>query len=375
MNVKSKITGIIAKKELSKPGNKIRILLFPRTGLGNLIQFTPFLSQLRKMASNAFLHLVVRNKSQYELVSKNPNVDKITVCDVYSSTVFSLLRNFPLWRRILGKSDLAFTGGGLSTAFLARITGAKVVLGFISDEESYRSRVLCRIVFSFRIPVIKQNHEVMEYLRFLAFLPQDRANLFTKDLETSIYVTSNDREKVASRVRKYPRISPTLIIHPGGDMPGKLWPPKYFAQICQGFSGRVILVGGEKEVRVANEIINISSGSRILNLTGQTSLGETVALFEQADLVLSNDNVAAHIAAAVDKPCVAVFGPTDERNCGPWSKNALIIKDMSLACRPCYRLYSGVINCTNPDTYLCLKLVKPAIVFEAIEGLVFRGLC
>ncbi len=103
--------------------------------------------------------------------------------------------------------------------------------------------------------------------------------------------------------------------------------------------------------------------TNIINLAGRTDLKELVALIAGARAVVSNDTGPMHIAAAFNKPLVALFGPTDPVKTGPYgwqkNKNFRVIKS-GASCSPCFKK-----KCSN---FICMKNISVDEVFEAIEG-------
>src|SRR5690606_37677714 len=72
-----------------------------------------------------------------------------------------------------------------------------------------------------------------------------------------------------------------------------------------------------------------------LNLGGRTSLRELCALIEGASLVVANDSGPMHVAAAMNRPLVTVFGPTNPVRTGPYRRSDTVVR-LAIACSPCY---------------------------------------
>jgi len=98
-----------------------------------------------------------------------------------------------------------------------------------------------------------------------------------------------------------------------------------------------------------------------LNLAGQTSLPELVEWIRLSELMICNDTGPMHIAAALGKPVVAMFGPTDPRRTGPYRQTQDVIQ-VELPCVPCFSA-----ACANARPLECLFEITPRAVFERIQ--------
>jgi ADP-heptose:LPS heptosyltransferase len=81
-----------------------------------------------------------------------------------------------------------------------------------------------------------------------------------------------------------------------------------------------------------------------LNLAGKTNLRQLVALLERAELVIANDSGPMHIAAALGRPLVTMFGPTNPVRTGPYRRDDAVIR-VDIPCSPCYSRRCSHISC------------------------------
>ncbi|MDD4553864.1 MAG: glycosyltransferase family 9 protein [Bacteroidales bacterium] len=100
-----------------------------------------------------------------------------------------------------------------------------------------------------------------------------------------------------------------VVVFAGAQMKYRQWSPRNFAIICDfirsSLSFDVVLIGSKGDIRVAREIINHSHHS-LIDLTGKTSMAQVIAIMANAKFVLTNDTAAAHLAPALDTPCIAL---------------------------------------------------------------------
>jgi lipopolysaccharide heptosyltransferase II len=132
------------------------------------------------------------------------------------------------------------------------------------------------------------------------------------------------------------------VLAPGSNRAAARWPAERFAEVGDGLEAagfRVVLSGREADAPVTGALAN-AMARRPFDLTGRTRLGALAAVLERATLLVANDSGASHLAAAVDCPTVAVFGPTDPALTFPYEDGRRFV---SVAApidheRPCFDL-------------------------------------
>lgn len=132
---------------------------------------------------------------------------------------------------------------------------------------------------------------------------------------------------------------PVAVFCPGAEYgPAKRWPAHYYAELAQQLHAQgyaVWLIGSPKDKEVADKIIALGNRQEI-NLCGNTDLAEAIALMACADLVVSNDSGLMHIAAALNRPLLAIFGSSSPQFTPPLSEQAQVLK-LDLPCSPCFK--------------------------------------
>ena len=139
---------------------------------------------------------------------------------------------------------------------------------------------------------------------------------------------------------------PLVVFAPGAEFGGaKRWPPAHFGQLAQHILARdpqaqVALLGSPKDAGTCNEVLAAVAGaaapasSGLVSLAGKTSLSDAVALIARSAAVVSNDSGLLHVASGLNRPVIAIYGPTDPDHAPPFSELAASIS-LRLDCSPC----------------------------------------
>lgn len=155
---------------------------------------------------------------------------------------------------------------------------------------------------------------------------------------------------------------PVLVLCPGAEYgPAKRWPSQHFGKVGQDAIAagmQVWLLGSGKDSEVAEEIRQTCPEA--INLCGNTSLTQAIDLIAVASQVISNDSGLMHVAAALDKPMVAIYGSSSPDFTPPLSAKAKLAH-LALECSPCFER-------TCPLGHLkCLEDLAPNIVWQKLE--------
>lgn len=136
---------------------------------------------------------------------------------------------------------------------------------------------------------------------------------------------------------------PILILCPGAEFgPAKRWPPAHFAAVAEHYvtqGGQAWILGSPKEQPAADALLAaVAKKYRafVMNLAGRTQLLEAVDLMALADHVVTNDSGLMHLAAAVGRRVIAVFGSTSPDFTPPLSALSQVV-NTDIACRPCFQ--------------------------------------
>lgn len=145
----------------------------------------------------------------------------------------------------------------------------------------------------------------------------------------------------------------------------KRWPAEYYAEVANAALDKgwaVWLFGSDKDIPVTT-VINQATQNRCQDWGGKTKLGDAIDLMALCDTVISNDSGLMHVAAALNKKLVAIYGSSDPHHTPPMQAEA-VIEYLGLACSPCFERTCPL---KNADEKLgCLKQIKPQTILQKI---------
>lgn len=155
---------------------------------------------------------------------------------------------------------------------------------------------------------------------------------------------------------------PVLGLCPGAEYgEAKRWPLEHYAEVARAAHAhgwRVWLFGSEKDLPYTAEI-NRLSHQVCEDFGGKTKLGDAIDLMSLCDAIVSNDSGLMHVAAALDKKLIAIYGSSDPHHTPPMSSKA-VIEYLGLECSPCFQRECplGHLN--------CLEKIYPSIVIKRL---------
>jgi heptosyltransferase-3 len=335
-----------------------RILVIKLKQPGDVLVSTPVIAALKAAWPDSHLTYLVP-KGTEAMVADHPGLDGLFVVDRRGATWEETLRFLRKLRQARFDLVLELSGGDRG-AIYSFLTGAKERLGFEHPRQPIWQRHACFTRLLPRPPVkmhlVDQN---LEAVRALGHTPKNPRLQFFWNQEVEAQV----QELLASH---HLRDRPFVVMHPGAGWHFKCWTPSGYARVIEAFEKEwnlPVVLTGSKAAHEQDLLAAILQECRAnpLNFAGRLSLKELGALIARARLFFGMDSAPMHLAAAVNTPAVALFGPSGVFNWGPWGKGHLVIKK-DWECLPC-----GKDGCQGSKISRCLVELTPEEVLERMR--------
>lgn len=187
---------------------------------------------------------------------------------------------------------------------------------------------------------------------------------FSSILLPKLRVDEGKRHQAVSKLAVNEK-KPMVALMPGAEFgPSKRWPAEYFGELASMFGQdgfEVYIFGSPKDHAIGEEVVASSRGSAT-NLCGQTSLEEVVDLISLAKIAVTNDSGLMHVAAAVGRPVIAIYGSITPDYTPPLT-DAAEIQYLNLECSPCWQK-----QCPYGH-YNCLRNLAVSRVYQSANKL------
>jgi heptosyltransferase I len=366
--------------------NFSKILLIKLSAVGDVVQTLPVLNKLRRRYPQAQIDWLTMPTAA-ELLAHNPAISNVIE--------FPREELAAPWQPAALRTGAALAGklrragydlvldlqGQFRSAVFARLAGAPVRIGFdkpraaawqasprqFSAEARAHAWQGARegswLAYTHPIPLPTIDvHAVDRYLSIGAMLGLDGGAA-----DFSFPIPTEARERIEALLDYYEIAKAKIIaIAPGTIWDTKQWRREGFAEVARHFKQKgfaVTLVGSEREREVCDDVARLAPG--IVNLAGETTLSELAALIARATLCVSNDSGPMHLAVALGRGVVAIFGPTDPVWAGPYQRGSAVLR-AELPCSPCY--LRRLERCTHDHD--CMRQVDAAAVIARAETVI-----
>jgi lipopolysaccharide heptosyltransferase I len=330
---------------------RLKVLILKPSSLGDVIHALPALRVLKRQYPHAEVHWWVE-EGFAALLEGDPDLSKIYIFH---------RRNWRTFAGALGELSLAWElrneeydwvidlQGLARSAWFGWLVRGKMTIGLDSGREGARAFYdvsVCR-----NAPETHAVDWCLDVVRVMGV-----AN--DMDYEWMPKSTCSHSPLLDSQ-------SKWIAFCPGARWPNKCWPPDHFSRLATNLCLRDnhlrIAILGTSEDAGLGRIISGAAPNACLDLTGKTSLAEMIECMRSTRVVVANDSGPLHVAVALNRPLVALYGPTHAGHTGPYRKPDTVMR-ATLACAPCQ-----VSNCGNQIERECLRAIPPDVVADAVR--------
>ena len=209
-------------------------------------------------------------------------------------------------------------------AWAALASGAKTRVSYRLPK---RNNIVWNNIFPLQIPTAANGHVVE---RNLAFLRELGVPVETKDAQCHMAFSSAD-ETLSRQVLSETGVSGDyILVHPTSRWFFKCWEDDRFAEVIQHLARdghKIVLTAAPapREMALIHNLLTLAAHPNIVSLAGKLTLPALAATISKAKLFIGVDSAPMHMAAALDVPVVALFGPTDAEAWRPWSDKSIVV--------------------------------------------------
>ncbi|MDA8431252.1 MAG: glycosyltransferase family 9 protein [Geobacteraceae bacterium] len=346
-----------------------RILLIKFWGIGNIFMILPSIQALRAAHPEATLDFLTLTGNEEALAAAG------VVDSVISVDTGGIGRFISSWRRAVSRLKQSsydiivdFEQFARFSALVAHQIGAREVIGF-ETRGQYRSCLYTRpVAYDNTVHITRSFYALAAAAGATTALALPYAGLARlEDLR------SRGRDLLAGDGITGDELVVVMHIGTSGNFSERRWLPERYAELAdlliENFRVRIVFTGlAEESSLVRDSISHLHFRTAAFDLSGQLSFADYFALITVADLVISADTAAVHLASAVDAPVVGLYGPNTPALYGPWGRRGLAIYQR-FDCSPCITNFNAKLHiCRHAaGRGACMRAITVADAFELIR--------
>lgn len=330
-----------------------QILLIRTAYIGDVIMTLPMLKPLKALFPRASITMLT-SQGASQLLWHNPYIKDILVYDPFWFYPASPLDYLRFWGKLRQRRfDLVIEARADIRDILLLALPARSQLK-LSYAVGGGASILSHVA-----PYEHLKHKVEYHLDLARFLGCN-----TNDADWNIYLTEHEQRQTDQLLCAHGVHAPFMCVHPGGRLPLKRWPLQRYADLCDRimdcYNIPVVLLAAKPEMDITEEISRRMRHHPV-SLAGKTDLRQLSGVILKSSFMVCNDSAPMHIAAALKKPVIAVFGPSNSFETGPWGKGHRVV-EKKFSCR-----YScDESQCHNPSFHACMEAIPVDDVFDAV---------
>ncbi|HEY3307587.1 MAG TPA: glycosyltransferase family 9 protein [Desulfuromonadaceae bacterium] len=346
-----------------------RILLIKFWGIGNIFMILPSIQALKAAYPDAVIDFLTLDSNREALAALGA-VDSIVTINTGSATRFvsTWLRGTSFLKKNCYDIIIDFEQFARFSVLIASRIGAPEIIGFDTCGQ-FRSWL-----FSRAVPYDNTLHITRSFFTLAtaagacagASLPQIR--------QAGIDGLQRRGGELLRRLKIEPN-EICVVMHVGTseNFRERRWLPERYAALADlftnNFQARIVFTGLAEESFLAREAVGyLRVSDAVVDLSGQLDFADYFALISVADLVISADTAAIHLASAVDTAVVGLYGPNTPLLYGPWGSKGLAVYQ-GFDCSPCITNFNAKLHtCRHAaGRGACMHAIEAADVFAAIQ--------
>ena len=327
-----------------------KILIISPSWIGDCVMTQPLYQRLHELHPGCSID-VYAPKWSMAVFERMPEINRVME-NPFGHGALRLKQRWQAGRELgkLGYNQVIVLPGSFKSAIITRASGIRLRTGYVG-ESRYPLLNDIRKLDKAALPLMVDRYTALAHPSQADFNGHSGQPHFQID-------PASQQAALAKHQLNTER--PILAFCPGAEYgPSKRWPAAHFAELARRYAAegwQIWLFGSQKDRDIADEI-NRLSDNLCTNLCGSTSLSEAIDLLACADTVVCNDSGLMHLAAALDRKLIAVYGSSSSDHTPPLSDKAKIIS-LKLECSPCFKR-----ECPLGHTD-CLNKLTPQMVWD-----------
>ena len=308
-----------------------KFLIIRFSSIGDIVLTTPVIRCLKQQYPDAEVHYVTK-KSYKTLLENNPYIDKVFTLEKSLNDLVNQLKSEEYDYVI----DLH---NNLRTRIIKFRLGVK---SFSFDKLNFQKWILVK----FKKDIMPKVHIVDRYMKTVESLGVKNDN---KGLD--YFIPEKDDLPLEWLPEAFQNKYAVYAI--GGQHETKKMPLHKMVELCKTIKLPLVLIGGKEDTVISEQLSVISNDNPIFDACGKMNLNQSASIIQKAEIVYTHDTGMMHVAAALKKKVISIWGNTvPEFGMYPYQTSFEIIENKNLQCRPCSKIGydkcpAGHFKCMN----------------------------
>lgn len=291
---------------------KTKFLILRFSSIGDIVLTTPVVRCLKLQYPNAEVHFATKKKFKV-LVENNPYIDKYYLLEDSLNSFIKTLQT--------EKYDFVIDlHNNLRTSIIK--IGLYESKAFSFDKLNFQKWLLVNL----KIKKLPKIHIVDRYLKTTETL-----NIKNDEYGLDYFIPENDIVNL--------ELNENFVAYAiGGQHFTKKLPLSKIIELCKKINSKILLLGGKEDVEIGDQV-KLVLGDKIINTCGKYNLNQSASILRQSEYVISHDTGLMHIAAALKKKVISIWGNTvPEFGMYPYLTEYEVIENKNISCRPCSKI-------------------------------------